>query len=148
MQPARFVPPSFLRLHSAVSRATDDGDVTYAAEGSGAAGAPVSTGVRTLGVRRVAGTAREIVYVTLPSEPHEMLSDGEVARLLRLSPRQAAVARLMARHLTNPQIAERLGITVSTTRKHVEMVLLRLGVSSRRQVAGILQERALQSLCA
>jgi DNA-binding CsgD family transcriptional regulator len=53
----------------------------------------------------------------------------------RLTARQLQVAALVADGLTNRQIAERLGIQERSAEGHVERIRLRLGVTSRAQVA-------------
>lgn len=52
-----------------------------------------------------------------------------------LTARQKQVAALVADGLTNRQIAERLGIEERSAEGHVERIRLRLGVTSRAQVA-------------
>jgi DNA-binding NarL/FixJ family response regulator len=52
-----------------------------------------------------------------------------------LSPRQAQVCALVARGLTNAQVAVRLGITERTVRKHVEDIFARSGCGNRTAVA-------------
>ncbi|GAA2158817.1 regulatory LuxR family protein [Humibacillus xanthopallidus] len=52
-----------------------------------------------------------------------------------LTARQAEVAALVAEGLTNRQIADRLGITERSAESHLERIRLRLGFSSRAQVA-------------
>lgn len=52
-----------------------------------------------------------------------------------LTPRQAEVATLIARGLTNLEIAEALVITTGTTANHVAAILDRLGATNRVQVA-------------
>ena len=52
-----------------------------------------------------------------------------------LTPRQTEVAALVADGLTNRQLAERLGITERSAESHVERIRLRLGFTSRAQVA-------------
>lgn len=42
---------------------------------------------------------------------------------------------LMARSLTNPQIAEELGITRGTAKIHGQNIIAKLGVSDRTQAA-------------
>jgi predicted ATPase/DNA-binding CsgD family transcriptional regulator/transcriptional regulator with XRE-family HTH domain len=55
--------------------------------------------------------------------------------LARLTYRERDVAALIARGLTNRQIAEQLVITEATTERHVTNILKKLGVASRVQVA-------------
>jgi DNA-binding NarL/FixJ family response regulator len=52
-----------------------------------------------------------------------------------LTPRQHEVAMLIARGLTNGQIAERLVVSPHTVERHVENILGRLRLSSRVEVA-------------
>ena len=52
-----------------------------------------------------------------------------------LTARQTEVAALVAEGLTNRQIAERLSITERSAESHLERIRLRLGFTSRAQVA-------------
>jgi len=53
------------------------------------------------------------------------------------------VAELVARGLTNRQIADRLVVTERTAAAHVEHILDKLGVASRAQIAVWASERGL-----
>ena len=55
--------------------------------------------------------------------------------LPEVTPRQHEVARLVARGLTNPQIAEELGITLDGAKYHVAELLTRLDLFSRAEIA-------------
>lgn len=59
---------------------------------------------------------------------------------LDLTPRQRVVVELIAQGLRNREIAQRLGISLHTVRRHVEALLKRLGVSTRAAAAVLLQE--------
>lgn len=59
-----------------------------------------------------------------------------------LTDRQTEVALLLARRLSNREIADALSISPHTARHHTEMVLRRLGISSRRKVRPRLLEGA------
>lgn len=59
----------------------------------------------------------------------------EIRARTGLTPRQAEVALLIARDLTSAEIADRLGISVHTVRRHVERILPHLGVRSRKGIA-------------
>jgi len=52
-----------------------------------------------------------------------------------LSPREVEVARLVARGLTNKQIGEALYVSERTAENHVQHILVKLGFSSRSQIA-------------
>jgi predicted ATPase/DNA-binding SARP family transcriptional activator/DNA-binding CsgD family transcriptional regulator len=52
-----------------------------------------------------------------------------------LTPREQAVARLIARKLTNPQIAAELGVAERTIDTHVSHILHKLGIASRHAIA-------------
>jgi DNA-binding NarL/FixJ family response regulator len=52
-----------------------------------------------------------------------------------LSPREQEVAVLLARGLTNKQIASELVLSPATIRSHVEHILMKLDLRSRAQVA-------------
>lgn len=54
---------------------------------------------------------------------------------IRLTPRERAVASLLAARRTNAEIAAVLGLSRHTARHHTEHVLAKLGVRSRRDVA-------------
>jgi two-component system, NarL family, response regulator LiaR len=60
------------------------------------------------------------------------LPSGEVAVL---SPRELDVLRLIAEGLSNKEIAEKLEISLSTVKTHIEEILARLKVSDRTQAA-------------
>jgi non-specific serine/threonine protein kinase len=92
------------------------GDATYAAE---------STIGETLTLEDAVLEAFEGAHV----EPIPSASDGA------LTPRQHEVASLIARGLTNGQIAERLVVSPHTAERHVENILDRLRLSSRVEVA-------------
>ncbi|MEX2465744.1 MAG: helix-turn-helix transcriptional regulator, partial [Gemmatimonadota bacterium] len=62
-------------------------------------------------------------------------ADGSVLRdRFDLTPRQAEVARLLARRLSNTEIAERLRVSPNTARNHTEAVMGKLDVRDRRDV--------------
>jgi len=58
--------------------------------------------------------------------------DGTVSQL---TARQREVAVLVARGLTNSQIASQLVVSKGTVANHVEHILNRLGLRSRTQIA-------------
>lgn len=71
-----------------------------------------------------------------------MLTPQQIMNACGLTVRQAEVALLIAAGRTNPEIAERLGISRFTARNHAEQILARLDVESRWQVARALLDTA------
>jgi DNA-binding CsgD family transcriptional regulator len=53
----------------------------------------------------------------------------------KLTPRELDVAKLVARGLTSPQIAEQLGIGLRTVTSHLDHIYTRFGISSRAALA-------------
>ena len=68
--------------------------------------------------------------VAAPAGQDEAFPDG------RLTRRERQVAVLVAQHLSNRQIAERLVISERTAENHVQRILDKLGLRSRQQLAG------------
>jgi DNA-binding response OmpR family regulator len=68
------------------------------------------------------------------------LTPQQIMGACGLTLRQAEVALLIAEGCSNPEIAERLGISRFTARNHAEQILARLKVDSRWQVARALCE--------
>lgn len=65
---------------------------------------------------------------------------GGRAPTLDLTPRQRVVVELIAQGMRNREIAERLGISLHTVRRHVEALLRRLHVPTRAAAAVLLRE--------
>ena len=69
-------------------------------------------------------------------------------RIGGLTPREREVAALLARGLTNREIASELVISEGTAANHVERILNKLGLHSRAQVATWAIEHGLTSAAA
>lgn len=59
-----------------------------------------------------------------------------------MSPRQSEVGALVCTGMTNKQIAIRLGISPATVKIHLALLMSKLGVHRRTQVALKLTEKA------
>lgn len=77
---------------------------------------------------------RAVVVVQARPRIPQLPSIREIERRFELTRRQAQIARLIAGDHTSAEMAERLGISVHTVRRHAEKVLSALGVRSRKGV--------------
>jgi DNA-binding CsgD family transcriptional regulator len=62
-----------------------------------------------------------------------------LAEQFGLTPREAHVAELLVSRLSTREIAQALGISTHTVRRHVEAVLRKLGVRSRMAASDVLR---------
>jgi DNA-binding CsgD family transcriptional regulator len=75
----------------------------------------------------------------------ELLATGETVRKRTipvhdaLTPQEAQIARLASEHLTNPEIAAQLYLSHRTVEYHLRKVFMKLGISSRRELADALR---------
>jgi DNA-binding NarL/FixJ family response regulator len=65
---------------------------------------------------------------------------------VRLTEREQEILALVARGLTNPQIAERIMISVSTVNFHVHNILDKLGAKTRTEAVTIAAREGLIDL--
>ena len=77
------------------------------------------------------------------SSPKAKEGPGGVEETVSLTPREREVAILVARGLSNPEIASRLVISRRTAQTHVQNILNRLGMTSRAEIAAWAVERGL-----
>jgi DNA-binding NarL/FixJ family response regulator len=92
--------------------------------GAGDSGAQCSPEVSAILLRRVYAFAAQ--------------SNPDVSTDL-LTPREIEILELIARGLTNQQIASRLSLTLHTVKNHVHNLLGKLGVSSRAEAVAVLR---------
>lgn len=78
---------------------------------------------------------RPCALVSVRRRQSERDDPKTVAKRYRLTPKEADVARLLVERRTNKEIATALFVSPHTARHHTEMVLRKLGVRSRRDVA-------------
>src|SRR5688500_7519437 len=87
-------------------------------------------------VRERAAASVQPASATAVAAPDvSLLTSQQIMTACGLTLRQAEVALLIAEGCSNPEIAERLGISRFTARNHAEQILARLKVESRWQVA-------------
>ncbi|MDX2619929.1 response regulator transcription factor [Streptomyces sp. NPDC053741] len=89
-----------------------------------------------------AATARVIAAATGPDSAHARGRHREAARrrLSVLTERERETARAIADGLGNPQIAERLRITVATVKAHTGSLFAKLAVENRVQIALLVRD--------
>jgi DNA-binding CsgD family transcriptional regulator len=79
--------------------------------------------------------ARALGMAAYADRAAALVAHLEGTRPPALSPREAEVAKLVARGLTNRQIAEHLVISERTAQNHVQHILTKLGFTTRSQIA-------------
>ena len=67
------------------------------------------------------------------------LTDDALRTRFDLTEREVEVTRLLARGLTNAELAERLAISQKTARNHTDRVLRKLAVSTRARIGALLR---------
>jgi DNA-binding CsgD family transcriptional regulator len=100
------------------------------------------------GARIGIGPDAELAFDYVPDG--EADADADVAAAGRsgpgehpLTPRELEIARLVARGLTNPQVAARLSIKTRTVASHLDNIYARLKISSRAALTRYVIERGL-----
>jgi len=84
--------------------------------------------------RRPAGAALALVLERGGVPPHVV---AEVCERFRLTRREREVVEFSIRGLTNKEIAVRMNISPNTVRAFVRMVMVKLGVTTRSGIVGI-----------
>ena len=94
-------------------------------------------------LRSPAGAALYVVVVEREGASGPALPTVEQVRgRFGVTAREAEVALLCSRRLSVDEMAAELGVTRHTVRRHVERVLVKLGVSRRREVGPVLESLA------
>ena len=94
---------------------------------------------------RLASEGRGVVAPEVMQALVARSSDTELYQV-RLTDRELEILRLVTRGLTNPQIAERLIISVSTVNFHVHNILDKLGAKTRTEAVTIAAREGLINL--
>ncbi len=104
---------------------------------------------KALGVGRSMSLAEAAEYALAEEEfdrpvapVPEQIPPGEP--IVELTPRENEIAALVARGLTNRQIAQELSISERTAGNHVAKILRKLGLRSRAQIGGLAAEHQLR----
>ncbi|WSQ06659.1 response regulator transcription factor [Streptomyces sp. NBC_01231] len=89
-----------------------------------------------------AATARVIAAATGPQSAHARSSSREAARkqLSALTERELETARAIADGLGNPEIAQRLRISIATVKAHTGNLFAKLAVENRVQIALLVRD--------
>jgi DNA-binding NarL/FixJ family response regulator len=115
----------------------DDDDSVFAAMRAGARGYVLKGARRAELVRAVrAVAAGEAIFgaaLAVRLMGYFAGLDRRAPAFPELSDRERQILGLVAQHLTNPQIAERLGLSQKTVRNHVSSVFTKLRVADRAQ---------------
>src|SRR5690606_8426450 len=85
-----------------------------------------------------ARSGSRLVVVALEHDTSLFPSAQELRKRFRLTRREAEVALLVAERRSTQEIAELLFVTTHTVRRHIEKVLLKLGVRRRTDVRHVL----------
>jgi non-specific serine/threonine protein kinase len=112
-------------------------DVAFATAWAAGRGLPLETAVEEAlnAARQVQANLAPRTKDVPPTEPFVPIDAAIPLRPDRLTPREMETAALVARGLTNRQIAAELVITERTAAAHVGHILGKLGLTSRTQIA-------------
>ena len=81
-----------------------------------------------------------------PLAQADKLLQPETCEPLQLSSRQLEILRLVAKGLSNPEIAKVFGISLITVKKHLVTVFERIGASSRAEAVAIAMQHHLLTI--
>lgn len=125
----------------------DDDDSVFAAMRAGARGYVVKGARRADLVRAIkAVAAGEAIFgaaIAVRLMGYFAGLDRGQPALPQLTEREREILSLVARHLTNPQIAQRYGLSEKTVRNHVSKIFAKLRVADRAQAIIVAREAGL-----
>lgn len=78
-----------------------------------------------------------VVFITVDDDPDGAVDPHVLVSRLQLTPMQARVVSLVAIGLSNREVAERLGISIETVRKHLATAYARTGVNNRAAIVAL-----------
>lgn len=81
---------------------------------------------------------KQLVVVAIQARPNPFPSTQELQKRFQLTRREAEVALLVAERTSTQEIADMLFVTRHTVRRHIEKVMLKMGVSRRTDVRHVL----------
>ena len=121
--------------------------------GSAARGGVPMVEVLTLPARLAGGLAVTVDFSTTPNLGHPLvvlrvppeptLANSPLnPRLAKLSAREREIAELVARGLSNKQIAARESITLATVKAHVHHILVKTNLPNRAAIAAAVVQHA------
>lgn len=90
---------------------------------------------------RAMATERAVEYALSEKEPAALAGPPSNAPSVKLTRREKEIAALVARRLSNRQIALALTISERTVDKHVANILKKLGLHSRQEIGDRLKEQ-------
>lgn len=79
-----------------------------------------------------------VLFTTEPLTPHRATPREALRMRFLVTPREAEVAELIAAGLSTKEIADRLGISIHTARRHSEHLFSKLGLRRRAEVAALI----------
>lgn len=88
-------------------------------------------------VRDSAAAGVHIVFIVLDDQPAGSIDPRMLVARLQLTHMQARVVSLVAVGLSNREVAERIGISTETVRKHLATAYARTGVNNRAGIVAL-----------